>query len=442
MAKPLQPSLLRPRSGRQRGVTLIEALVALLVMSFGMLALVGLMSNLRRSADVAKQRSEAMRIARAEMAKARTFSELTRGASTPATSNVYSEISDEETSRAIIPVDSNTTYAVQRFVTNLSDAQAKQVRVSVAWTDRAGERQFVNLDTVIAQVDPFFSAAVGFTPPAGPVTQPSARNPAIPAAAKQLDPTISAFRPSGLSTMVWIFNNLSGVITGKCSISLVTAVSTLTAADVDSCKNNTVGYLLSGVVRFSNTSPPNPSAPEAFAIPLGLSIVNGTYSLPRLDDHLAPVMSGGSMVLDSFTATAPSGSSLPDCFNDSSVASPGTQPYVTYYCIVYPPDTGAAGSRPTWSGKLTLTGFATGTTAAAYRVCRYSADYNGSGGGFTANWQALENEEHPAVYAKVAYSLTRQNFLVVRGDLNCPTAPAVDPGNGVFADYSTVQLQP
>ncbi|WP_370695081.1 type IV pilus modification PilV family protein, partial [Klebsiella pneumoniae] len=41
------------RLPRQRGVTLIEALVALMVMSFGMVALVGLLATLRRGGDVA-----------------------------------------------------------------------------------------------------------------------------------------------------------------------------------------------------------------------------------------------------------------------------------------------------------------------------------------------------------------------------------------------------
>jgi hypothetical protein len=89
-----------------------------------------------------------------------------------------------------------------------------------------------------------------------------------------------------------------------------------------------------------------------------------------------------------------------------------------------------------------LTGFATGTTAAERRVCRYSADYNGSGDMYTGDKKALDNTEHPAVYGRVNRSLSRQNFLVVRGDQNCPTAPTIDPSAGVFADYSTLQLQP
>lgn len=95
-----------------------------------------------------------------------------------------------------------------------------------------------------------------------------------------------------------------------------------------------------------------------------------------------------------------------------------------------------------WSGKVVLTGFSTGTSSTDYRVCRYSADYNGSGDMYTADKKSLDNSEHPEVYGRVNGPLIGQNFLVIRGDRTCPTAPAVDLANGIFADYSTVQLQP
>ena len=91
---------------------------------------------------------------------------------------------------------------------------------------------------------------------------------------------------------------------------------------------------------------------------------------------------------------------------------------------------------------MELIDFSVGTTAADYRVCRYSADYDGSGDSLTPDKKALDNLEHPAVYGKVTSSLARQNFLVIRGDVSCPTAPAVSPSTGVFANYSTIQQQP
>ena len=48
---------------RSQGVSLFEALVALAVMAFGILGIVGLQMSLRQNADVSKQRAEAVRIA-------------------------------------------------------------------------------------------------------------------------------------------------------------------------------------------------------------------------------------------------------------------------------------------------------------------------------------------------------------------------------------------
>ena len=58
------------------GITLIEALIALLVLSLGMLALVQVQSTLRYNSDVAKQRSEAVRIAQENMESLRAYGRL------------------------------------------------------------------------------------------------------------------------------------------------------------------------------------------------------------------------------------------------------------------------------------------------------------------------------------------------------------------------------
>ena len=66
------------------------------------------------------------------------------------------------------------------------------------------------------------------------------------------------------------------------------------------------------------------------------------------------------------------------------------------------------------------------------KVCRYSADQDGSGA-------VDSNAEHPNEYKDVDRSLMQQNFLIVRGDQSCPVATK---GDTVFADLSTVQHQP
>lgn len=408
---------------QQHGVTLIEALVALMVMSFGMVALVGLMSNLRHGADIAKQRGEAMRIAQAEQARLRAFSVLQRQADDPADAVQFVDVvtADADPRR---PANSNATFTVSRdvtpFIKDGTEPQAQTVTVKVSWNDRSGREESLTLDSVVARTDPRFAGALSITPPADGIRMPDGRHPAIPVAAKDLGGR-SVYRPGSAGSTVWVFNNRTGVIVGKCSIPVATAVSSLTASDVESCNNNTVGYLVSGTIRFSNTSPANPAAPEATALPLSvyLNLTPSQFTIKDASnqDVLAP---GGAYPI----------SPSYECFSDAPTGTGSTQPFVNYSCIVYP----NTQAPPNWWGQVLLSGLDLGTGEAQSKVCRYSADYNGN--------TRIDNEEHPAAYRGVSYSLARQNFLVVRGNVPCPTALPPNPSAGIFIDYSTVQLQP
>ncbi len=76
----------------QRGVSLVEALVALAVMAFGMMAIVGVQSTMRQNADIAKQRSEAVRIAQEAIERWRAYSVL----DTTAGRTAYADIATQE----------------------------------------------------------------------------------------------------------------------------------------------------------------------------------------------------------------------------------------------------------------------------------------------------------------------------------------------------------
>jgi Tfp pilus assembly protein PilV len=416
----------------QRGVTTIEAMVALLVMSFGMVALVGLLGNLRLSGDVAKQRSEAMRIAQNELETLRSFTVLTKADGDSTTLDYDKTIVTPSDAISVPAENSNTTFLLSRQVTPLISDQpeprARTVSVSVSWTDRSGSPQTVTLHTIISRTDPLLSAALGVTPPTNGIRTPDGRNPVIPVGAKDLGTGISAYRPSAGSTTVWVFNNVTGVITGVCAIDATQPVSALTASSVDGCKNNTVGYLVAGTVRFSATSPANPSAPEAVAQPLSVSV---SLRASEFKDAKGDLLSGAD-----YPITPPY-----QCFSDAPSSPTPQQTFVNYSCIVYP----NTQSPRNWWGQVLLNGLDLGTTASKFRVCRYSADYNGNGYTYapaTDGSFKIDNEEHPEVYRGVSYSLARQNFLVVRGDVSCPTAPAPDPTHGIFVDYSTAQIQP
>ncbi|MFG6431415.1 type IV pilus modification PilV family protein [Roseateles sp. LYH14W] len=432
------------RGGRtfQRGVTLIEALVALVVMSFGMVALVGLLSNLRQSGDLAKQRSEAMRIAQAEIETLRAFSVLKKASGAdPSVRDYEDNLLKVIAARTVVGENSNTSFVVERKVVPLygvtaageTEPQAirgQTIKVTVTWEDRGGGAQKLALDTVISRTDPAFSFALGVTPPTHGVRTPDGRNPAVPPGAKDLGNGSSAFRPGGGSPAVWVFNNASGVITGLCDIAVDTAVSTLTPSSVESCKNNTIGYLVSGAIRFSSSNTPRPEAPDGTARPVsiyvnlipsehketkgGLEVFVGGRDYPLTPNHV--------------------------CFTDAPTTTSSTQTFVNYNCIVYP----NTQTPRNWWGKVYVTGLDLGTSATQFKVCRYSADYNGNGYTYWVNPEAgkqpffkIDNEEHPETYRAVSHSLARQNFLVVRGDVSCPSrATATD----LFIDYATHEM--
>ena len=409
----------KPRQHRHRhqqhGVTLIEALVALLIMSFGMLALMGMQSNLRRSADMARQRGEATRLAQQEIERLRAYSVLMRPANAASGVVGYDDIAtqalnadaDAEAGRP----DSHTAFRLTRTVGDWPQleslpqpqAQLKALRIRVDWIDRAGSDQSVLIDTLISRADPTLGGSLGIAPTAAHARPRAGRNAQIPMGAKDLegDNTSSVFKPLSHGTLAWVFNKLTGVITGRCTVAAGSATSALTSTDVANCKNNTVGYLLSGFVRFSDATPPDALHPSSKALPLDMVLT-----------HLIPV------------PQQPPGF---ECYDDAPNTASALL-VVSYYCAVYP----NTATQRVWSGRLNVEGIALG--GSDWKICRYSADEDGNG--------QISNAEHPLDYVAVSGPLSKQNFLVIRATANCPAGHAVNPANGIFASNATVLHQP
>ena len=122
---------------RRSGVSLIEALVALAVMAFGMLSLVGVQATLRLNSDLAKQRTEAIRIATEELENLRLFTTLN-----PVNGQAVASWSEIATRSVAAYVQAgnvgNTSYRVERTVVTDPTAliNLKTVSVKVLWTDR------------------------------------------------------------------------------------------------------------------------------------------------------------------------------------------------------------------------------------------------------------------------------------------------------------------
>ena len=369
-----------------RGVSLIEALVALVVMAFGMVGVVGMQASLRMNADIAKQRSEAVRIAQEAIEARRAYSVMQTSAGLSAYADIVSQ-----GAASVVGYTTNTTYTLALSVVNSVEPQMKTLTVDVRWDDRTGQAQSLRIITGIAGTPPELAGTLSL-PPSGQSNSPiRGRNSGIPRTAMDRGDGSSSFAPPGVAGTSWIFSNVSGVITQVCV--------GLACTDVNA-------RLLTGFVLFA-TGPTQPT-PE-----LG--------ELPTSDSFAVHVQ------LD---RTAPSPLTV-DCFEETAAR------YVQYFCAV------PVGVGLRWSGKSTLSILPLASSIAdpssgLFRVCRYTPVRNSH----PVVGPEISNQEHPLDYANVTVGLINQNFLVIRAgdDLVAFGCPADGPST--FINSNTWHHQP
>lgn len=423
------------RACHQRGITLIDALLAFLVLAAGVLSMGKLQLHLQAHADLSRQRSEATRIAQEDIESLRSFASLQADAVAPSAAT-YERI---ETVTASVDrlngATLNTVFHLTRQIDDSSASRLKSATVSVAWPARDGAMQQAVLNSAVAGENPALSGALTVGPSLLAPGSGYTRSPGIPANAKHLGDGRSVLKPGTAGTIAYVFDPLSAQVTQRCTdIASDRTTAQLDARDLTHC-SELRGLWLSGTVRFSSASPPTPQA--ANDIPLDVAV---TVTLTGAADAASPVCSTEARKTvqyrgaDGIRREAVPLSALPASVGVAEWTELGER-HVAYQCVV--PVRGAAGR---WSGRSLLVplGWAIGTTAGTHQVCRYTADLDRSG--------AIErNEEHPAAYNGVDRTLPQQNFLVIRGDQACPgsTATRIDPADVAQATaYSTAPHQP
>ncbi|MBN8510799.1 MAG: hypothetical protein J0L57_19570 [Burkholderiales bacterium] len=345
-----------------RGTSLVEAVVALAVLAFGMLAVVAVQSTLRLNADIAKQRSEAVRIAQEAIEAARAFSAV----ESPGAGQASYDAVTSAAAQTVVGYTTNTTYTLTRSVVTTDNPPGKAIRVAVAWTDRNGEAQGIELDSVVAGIDPRVSLLLGARPNGIPPRLPFGRSPRVPQEAVDIGGGRSAYQPSpsAAPTVVWLFDNLSGAITSVCSFAGTDVVTQLVPAT--DCLDEP-SYLVSGHVRYAFGVSPDAANPGGTETPIGMVAVATDAGSVNGECLVAPVQSPPA------TSTA-------------------------YSCRVR---RGTSG----WTGTVELT---SPLPLDQFDVCRYVNDAPGNAG-------------HPPVYVNLDRSLSDQNFLVVDQDVPCPS---------------------
>ena len=405
---------MRTTQRHSRGVSMVEAMVALAVMAFGMLAVVGVQSTLRLNADIAKQRSEATRLAQEKLDEWRSFTVI--DTVPPLGQIAWSAIANDVSTVNGL----NAAYEVQREVVTTVDPPAKVIRVTVRWADRAAnaneKNQSVVLASSIAAAAPALSGTLAVRPgiaAVAPVRRPYNRHPSIPVLARDFG-TSSAFMPSNYPRTAIVFNNVTGVVTSVCTLPRDATNDTITSSDIQSCAN-IVGQLLTGFVRFER------------------SYFGPDLTAADVENPIGPALNL-KMRVDLTSNDHPQD---PVCFDDMTgqIAADGSKQFATYYCVVY------SNNDLLWSGRSTIEALGgvdwridDDIDPQAHIVCRYTSA--------TSNSQTVPNADHPRNYSGVSGNLTNQNFVVIAGRKHCPTDVAANPSAGDFVNSNTLQHQP
>ena len=386
------------RNGRvPRGVALIEALVALAVMAFGLLAVAGMQVTLRQNADLSRQRAEAVRIAQEEVERWRSYALLDEASGVTTVTYAHLQSGSETVATAV--ASHNTAYTLTRTVSPDSSVSApayKTLRVDVNWTDRNNQAQNVRLSTVIHGVAPELAATLSVPGAGNPTLQAMGRNAAIPLAALRIDASTSGFRPpqydggETVAWVAWVFNNVTGLFS-TCTTSALTS-SELTSSNIRDCTGTS--QLLSGFVNFADAT--GPATVSQAISPTGRTMrvqVQVNRTLPS-----ALTVGPGT-----------------GCFTERPSSS---KAYLAYYCAV--PVAGLLAADSTWSGSAVLTGL-TGL-AIERSACRYTRYRDNRV--VSATSPVMTNADHPHDYSAVDGPLANQNFLVVGRyagtDADCP----------------------
>lgn len=362
-------------SKRTHGFTLIEVLIALAVMGFGLIGIARFQVTMIQDSGFVREQTIAMRLAESKIEELRAFKALSDSVGLPSYEGIASG------TETIQPANDTSVFTVSWTVDRQSPAAGdfKEVRVTVSWTDARGALRTIETGSIIAADDPRQLAHVlqAFTLPDAPV-QPFDRVLRVPLQAEKLNEETSVYSPPGEDGVTLQLSNISGEVIGISGSSAITFP--------DPAEPDKAFYLLSGYIGFG-TSPLTPPVTPESDIRLGL--------------------------------TGHAGNPAPNhvCWDDShlSATDKAFSGYITYNCVVESQFL-TDDNQPGWSGVMRLKlgdtasePYGWGTSNTSAKVCRYALT--------------------PANYQNITETLSGQNYLIVRGNANCPLGTTVfQPG--------------
>jgi len=337
-------------------------------MAFGVLALAGMQVMLSRNGDLAKQRSEATRLAQERMERMRGYDGI-GGAGTNDWNNLPG---------AAETVTTNAVYTVTPSMGGTTGDSMRPTTVTVAWTDRANTAQSVVLSSVISKIEP---EDIGFVTNPLPLNQPlrrvKDRNINIPIPAIDLGGGQSATQFD--ANYVIIYSNTTGGVVQICNPNQANATATqINDAIAGGSCISTVGYIVAGYIGRSASG--GTAVPDSVFDALGMNLAGVTRTNPDSAHGIRCLFSNAT-----------------DQNTNTTIAN-----FKYYLCIIPLSDPGTP-AGPTWSGTIYVGSV---NTTNNYVVCRYQ---------YTQT-NIDSNERNIQPYSGVNKSIDEQNYYLTNNN--------------------------
>jgi type IV pilus modification protein PilV len=378
----------------QRGFAILEALVAMLIMTIGVLSLSAMQTTINRYSNEAKLRSDATRLAQEKIEALRSFtgiaSTIVGQGATSATALNWNALAGNTDTVA----SANATFTRVWTLSGTTADPMRGIQVTMTWQNRAGESQSLTLSSVIAQADPADSGYLGFPLPLNTnLKRPKDRNLDIPVRSVDLGTGQSGLR-YGTGGQYLVFSNVSGDVVKICSPPSLTASSTdaqiiaaLTSANSATASCTSIsGYIVAGYIKKGSSV----SSTEWNAIKDNLGI--STSLITRYNNGADAISCNAQDATDQNT-----GALIPD--------------FKSYICVI-PLTAPGANVAATWGGPILISGPSTWRgVSSKYYVCRFQ--YTATTTFTDPNLRNVQGSSPSLTgYSGVNKSIDQQNYLL------------------------------
>ena len=145
---------------KSAGFSLIEVLVAVVILSVGLIGTAKLQTAVIKSGSDSQARSEAITIAQSKLEEFKSFETLAAYSNIESSAALIAAAEDEGEVLDFSVAGTSATYSVDWSITENTAPDYLAVTVTIAWNDSMGSPQQVSLDSIIGKSNPSYTGLI------------------------------------------------------------------------------------------------------------------------------------------------------------------------------------------------------------------------------------------------------------------------------------------